>query len=473
MTPDFIITTSNWHLNHAIRMALGDLYGNIVHYQDGLLTEPQPCIMAGLWYDTPWTRDAAINTWNAAGLLVPEAAKHTLLSVLRQEGGETCIGGQYWDRIIWVIGAWQYYLYSGDRAFLRLAFDASRATMAQHEHDYFDADYGLFRGEACFHDGISAYPDRYVAYMGTREQEDYQPDTGGPIGPAIPYFTLSTNSLYYRAYQLLGAMAAELGETSDPAWAENAEQLKAQINLRFWLPDHGYYRYLVDPEGGDDRQDALGHAFALLFDIADAEQARQVLANQVVTPAGVPCIWPTFPRFQLDDLNAYGTHSGTVWPMVQGFWAEAAARHGRVDRLMDEVTKWTANIRRDNQCDEMYHPITGLPYGGLNDWADGTIKPHGSGSRQTWSATAYLRTFLFGLLGLRFTTKGVTLNPVLPDGLDWIEVRNLPYRDTTLTLRVEGQGSAIHDVRLNGESITQPKLAATLQGEQHLVITVQ
>jgi len=48
-------------INRAYRIALGDLMGNIQPFQDGLLEEPRPVILAGLDYDTPWTRDAAIN----------------------------------------------------------------------------------------------------------------------------------------------------------------------------------------------------------------------------------------------------------------------------------------------------------------------------------------------------------------------------------------------------------------------------
>jgi len=158
--------------------------------------------------------------------------------------------------------------------------------------------------------------------------------------------------------------------------------------------------------------------------------------------------------------------------MVQGFWAEAAVRQRRMDLAMDELSKWTAHIRRDNQCDEMYHPETGRPYGGLNDWADGTIHPHTSASRQTWSATAYLRLFLFGLLGMRFSPQGLSLHPNLPEGLDWIEVHNLPYRKALLTIRVEGCGDRISLVRLDGQAADQATIPAQTQGEHHWTLTV-
>ena len=62
-------------------------------------------IIAGLGYSTPWTRDAAINIWNAGALICPEISRSTLESVLTEKDGILHIGGEYWDAIIWVTGA--------------------------------------------------------------------------------------------------------------------------------------------------------------------------------------------------------------------------------------------------------------------------------------------------------------------------------------------------------------------------------
>src|SRR5476651_1673943 len=111
--------TSNETIERALRIALGDLVGNIRHFKDGLLEKPTPCLLAGLDYDTPWTRDAAFNAWYGLGVLAPGVARNTLLSVLiRADNGDIRIGGQYWDAIIWAHGVWQYFLYTGDRSIL-------------------------------------------------------------------------------------------------------------------------------------------------------------------------------------------------------------------------------------------------------------------------------------------------------------------------------------------------------------------
>ena len=63
------LTATDPVIEQAYRMAVGDLIGNIIPFKDGLLEREAPAIMAGLDYNTPWTRDTAINTWNGAGLL--------------------------------------------------------------------------------------------------------------------------------------------------------------------------------------------------------------------------------------------------------------------------------------------------------------------------------------------------------------------------------------------------------------------
>ena len=78
-------------------------------------------IRAGGGYDQPWTRDAAINSWNAASLFAPDLARDTLwAATVPDEKGEPIVqrDNQWWDKVIWIVGAWNHYETTGDRAFL-------------------------------------------------------------------------------------------------------------------------------------------------------------------------------------------------------------------------------------------------------------------------------------------------------------------------------------------------------------------
>ena len=376
-----------------------------------------PVILAGLDYGTPWTRDAAINAWNGASLMMPDVSRNTLLSVLERSAGKVRIGGQYWDCIVWATGAWHHYLYTGDRDFLALALEATRNSLIHFEETEFDAQFNLFRGPG-WSDGVAAYPDVYAdagGSSGILDWPQHNPDKVSKPGYGIPMLALSTNCLYYNAYATAEKMAGELQAPVDPLWKAKAERLRVAINTRLWDDSKGNYRFLVGPFGNCDHQEGLGSSYALLFGIADSKQSELVLANQHVTPAGLPCGWPNLSRYNAR-TGCFGWHMGTVWPQIQGFWAEAAARAGKFEVFGHEFFNLANHAARDKHFAEIYHPITGRPYGGLQENQGQGIILWEATSRQTWAATAYLRMVLLGLVGMRFNTDGGPLPTVHSQG---------------------------------------------------------
>lgn len=425
------LETDNPSIDRAYALAVADLVANIEPFCDGLLTEAKPVIIAGRGYDTPWTRDAAINVWNGAGLLFPEASKNTLLSVLVRDGSGVRVGGQYWDAIIWAIGAWHYWLYTGDRPFYELARDAIVRSLAWFEATEYDAERGLFRGPACYGDGVAAYPDRYVAGESfILTFRDAHPEKCAKVGYGMPMFALSTNCLYCEAYRIAHRM------TGAPEYAEKAERMRSAINEAFWDAGRGTYRYLLDDEGGCDAQEALGLSFALLLGIADGERAAAVADRAVVTPNGMPCLYPTFDRYRSQGL---GRHSGTVWPHAQAFWADAVARR-RPEAFEFELLALTKNALREGYFSEIYHPETGLPYGGIQESGG---RPHGdwvSQPRQTWSATGYLRMVLADLAGLSFEEDGIRIRPLRTRSVHRLELGDMRWRGMTVDIEIGEEG---------------------------------
>jgi len=460
-------------IDRAFSIAIADITGNIHPFRAGLLEKSAPVLMAGAGYNEPWTRDAAINTWNGAGLLWPEVARNTLLSVLERRHGKVFIGGQYWDAILWSTGAWSYYLYTGDRALLQTAFEATLNRLAEREADEFDAKMGLFRGPAVYGDGVAAYPDRYAEHTGGSsailDWPKNNPDRVSHPGYGLPMFTLSTNCVYLHAYDLLGRMAAALGKRPDPLWQEKAARLRKAINTHFWKPGLGRYATLVDPWGTDDRQEAIGLAFSVLFGAADAGQAVSLFRHVHLAPAGMPCLWPTYARYAR--LGGVGRHSGTVWPHAEAFWADAAARAGHAHLFAYDLTRMADRAVRDGQFYELYNPITGEPYGGLQEAGARGIVLWDSQPHQTWSATGFLRLVLFDLAGMRFDQRGIIFAPVLPDDLREFDLTGVPYRRATLDIHIRGSGSRIARMTINGVPAAQHRVASTTRGR--VVVSIQ
>ncbi len=474
--PAISLITGDATLDLAFRIALGDIYGNIVPFQDGLLDQPENVLLAGMDYVTPWTRDTAINTWNGAGLLFPQVMHNTLLSVLQRDGDTICIGGQYWDAIIWAIGAEAYHAYTGDQAFLQLAFNAVRNTLTYLEQEEFDTEQNLFRGAACYGDGVAAYPDLYARTnnaSGILAWPGVNPDLATHPGYGLPMHALSTNCLYYAAYCALDRMARELNMPDEAGWLKKAEVLKRAINTHFWMMETGTYRYLVDPFGGSERQEGLGHAFALLFGVANEAQARSVLQHQHITAQGIPCVWPPFERYTRFGQEHFGRHCGVIWPHIQGFWAHASAQYGRIDLFTNELYSMASKARRDGQFAEIYHPITGQIYGGLQEGYQELgygNEEWRSCSRQSWSATAYVRAILMGLFGMSFEPSGISFTPTMPSSITLARLQNLPYRDMLVDIEVSGSGNSICSCTLNGQILEQPVLPDDGKGQQHIVL---
>jgi glycogen debranching enzyme len=256
----------------------------------------------------------------------------------------------------------------------------------------------------------------------------------------------------------------------DPQWSLKAERLKKAINARLWDESKGRYRFLIGPFGNCDHQEGLGSSYALLFGIADPKQAESVFAHQHVTPAGLPCGWPNLPRYERPDGMSFGRHMGTVWPQIQGFWAEAAARAGKVDVFSHEFFNLAAHAVRDKHFAEIYHPMTGAVYGGLQENQGQGIILWQATSRQTWAATAYLRMVLLGLVGMRFDTDGIRFEPCVPKGISSVDLRNVRYRNMMIDVTIRGTGTKVKQCLINGKEARDHRLPAQTEGPHNVSI---
>lgn len=465
------LTTDNEEINTAYRLAIATFSANILPFQDGILTKPEPVIIAGLGYTTPWTRDAAINTWNAGGLLCPDVSLNTLKSVLTPYRNGYRIDGEYWDAIIWVIGAWYQYLYTGDKVFLEMAYNATVNSLEYFENTEFDPEFNLFRGPACYGDGVAAYPDIYAKHgqSGIKVFAEQNRDLCAATGVGIPMFSLSTNCLYYYAYVLADKIANALG-AQEAVYAEKATCMKNAINEHFWSEEKQNYLYLCDPFGGCDHQEGMGASFAILFDVADPEKKEKIFKNQYITAKGIPCVWPTFDRYLTDDHMGYGRHSGTVWPHIQGFWADAAAGCKKKELFDSEFLNQTQNAVNYYQFAEIYHPVTGEIYGGRQERGNGIVEwiaqPY-----QTWSATAYLRNVYMNLVGMQFAENGIAFDPIGSNLVSDITLSNLVYRDAILNISIHGKGNSIGSFKLDGAE-TDRFIPADLCGNHEIEIVL-
>ena len=424
-------SSGNADLDRAFRLALDTLSANTKPVQTGLLAEPCPCLTAGQDYPSPWTRDAAMNVWFAEALLDQETARNTLLGVLGDGDGGPVVAGQYWDRIIWALGAERLWDLEQDPCFARFSYGVLSRTAAACLREEFDPEDGLFRGPAVYGDGVSAYPEQYrnpsLSSSILRWPREH-PEKCVPEGAGIPMKALSTNCAYEHAFRVLARLAAVLGEDAAP-WILRADTLKASINRAFWNPETGLYDYLA---GECSAQESLGLAFAILFGIADSAQAGSILDHAYVSGHGVPCVWPVFPPY--GDHGGFGRHCGTVWPHIQGFWALAALKCGRGSLFSAELFSLARHAVRDGQFAEIYHPADGRIYGGIQE-GGGEYLEWRSCENQTWSAAAFLGMVFYGIFGLG--PDGSPGQSFLPEGIMRAVLDNLHAGGREIRLVIE------------------------------------
>lgn len=390
---------------------------------------------AGGDYDTPWTRDAAVNTWNAGRFLAPDVARDTLLAVCTpDEDGLPIIqpDSQKWDRVIWVIGAWQYWLATGDWEFLELAKGITERSLKQLKEERFDEAFGLYRGGSFFNDGIAGYPkDLYEPGLDSSFVGDH------PKCDRI--FCLSTNVLFCEALRIFARMGGDEGE-----------YLSLRENLRRFRNPDGSLSYILYPDGRrDDSRELAGHAFGVLFDLFPGEALEKLEREEY----GIPSIMPPFPG--LFSRERPGRHNNLIWPFLNGFYIRAAAKWGmlrEVETELDILTELFAGGFR-----EIYSPYDGQPHGGYQIGGDGcTGHLWHACVDQTWSATGYIGAVMQGVFGIEPEEEALRLRSCVPERLADSAIFGLKLRGWTLDIQLHGHGTAIERMTLDGVSVQNP-----------------
>lgn len=461
-----LITTSSYAQNIVCdNPMITDAYKLAVNTVD--INTRRGILAAGGDYGGEWTRDIAINSWNIVSFLRPKVAEQSLWSVTIHKD---TIGHQYWDKIIWTIAAYNHYLINKDKTFLKQAYICSANTMKELEELTFDDKYGLFMGPSVFNDGIAGYPES-VYDIDNYSSGVFQHNNSKRIK------CLSTNCVYYGAYVALAKMCDALNYDSGKAksYQLKADALKKNILIHLYNKKDNTFNYLVDRQGNIDKsQEGLGISFAVIFGVVEGEKANQLIKNAVVSKYGITSIYPSFSRFTADKP---GRHNDIIWPMVNGFFANAAVVTDNYSSFTNELNGLTHLALDEDKGNynfwEIYNPNSGHPDGGYQIMGKENPNYHWQSCRyQTWSATAYLNMIHYGLLGLRFTNDGITFSPYLPENIHYIELKNIAYRQSTLDIIIKGTGKNIKTFSLNGKAQSNYSINSEIKGNNKLTIEV-
>jgi len=449
------IKSDNANLVDAFKLALNTVDINV---RRGFLA-------AGGDYGGEWTRDIAINSWNGVSLLRPQVAANSLWSVTINKDS---IGHQYWDKIIWTIAALNHYKVSGDLSFLKTAYLCSKNTMSNLEQTTFDEKYGMFMGPSVFNDGIAGYPE---SIFDSLNNSSFVLDHKN----SKTIKCLSTNSLYYGAYMALGEMSKILRDGNLEIYLKKGAALKTQILKYLYNEKESKLYYLIDSQGKiDPSQEGLGISFSILFGVVNAQQASAIVNNIKRSSYGIPSIYPDFARY---NAKKPGRHNNIIWPMVNGFFANAALKTKNYEVFTSELNNLTHLALDEDKGNynfrEIYNASTGIPDGGWQRRNTPTDFHWNSFKTQTWSATAYLSMVLNGLFGVKCNDTGLSFTPFLPENINYLSLESLPYRKAVVNIEIKGSGHQVKSFQVNGNPKKDFKIPSDAAGVMNVTIEMK
>ena len=325
----------------------------------------------------------------------------------------------------WVVALWQYWLQSGDSAFVRRSWAAVREA------------YGW--GLANDSDG-DMIVDNTAAGLGAVEV--------GGLGEGL-HQDIYLAAIWVESLRATADMAAAIGDVGLAAdAAANFERAKSNLEREYYIEDEQLYAFGVLEGGKTNPAVTVWPATAMSFNLLERERAAENLdalaSHRLSTEWGARMLSSDNPLYDPLQYNM-----GTVWGFVTGFAGWALYNYGRPHGGFAAL--WA------NAQSTFYDALGRNPElqsGAFRRTLDTTV-PH------QFFATSMIPTPLFrGLLGLSADAprNAVTFAPNLPADWDSLSVREYPVGSSRLDIEIQRDPRALGVAQ--GEPVTASLLTA-------------
>lgn len=251
--------------------------------------------------------------------------------------------------------------------------------------------------------------------------------------PVPPLALVEVQGYAFQAMHLIAGLLQRIGEERHAARLEiAADELRARFLNEFWMPQPGCYCLALE-RGGRQVSSVTSNAAQVLWTgIATADHAARV-ADRIMRPDlfsgwGVRTLSADHAAF---DPLAY--QQGSVWAFDNALIVSGLRRYG-LDEPALRIVAATLDAAR------------GFRHGRLPEFIAGTERHPGDGPTHTpradplqaWSAAAlpFMLTELLGLEADGFARRLTVRRPLLPDGVDWLSLRNLRVGGGIVSLRI-------------------------------------
>ncbi len=395
---------------------------------------------------TAKTHNLGYSSLLSLALIDPQAAQNSLMKrvsqgrIIQDDG----TGGSWpvtTDRAVWVLGAWEVYLTTGDKDWLKQSYEVVRHSLSQDEAMIYDHTTGLVYGEASL---PYCRKEVYPAWMQPADIAQSE--------------CLSNNALFFRANEIASRMAQLCGDGGVAAhFKQVADAIKEGINNYLWIESAGYYgQYLYGRVNKtvSTRSETLGEALCIIFGIADAQRAQRIVNSIPSSPYGMTCFNPQIP-------DIYTLHNNAIWPHTQAYWLWASA----LTRCPQAVTHGLASVYRTTALMATNMENTDATTGTCNT-------AYNSGSALL-SVAANLSIPLRVFAGINMNEEGITIQPLVPKG--WMskkQLTNLKYRKAILDITIQGYGDRVSAFYIDGKKLKEPFVSSSMNGRHSVRIVM-
>ncbi len=425
---------------------LSDALYNLALEEMTKAIEPDSTFRTGKEWAGVWTRDISYSIILSMAYLQPKVAKYSLLRKVKNGRiiQDTGTGGAYpvsTDRMIWADAAWELYKATGDTIWLKQAYAIILNSVNDDMRNAYDHVTGLVHGESTFLDWREQTYPKWMQPADIYESED-----------------LGTNVVHYRANIVLSKMADLLHNAKVAVfYKKQAGEIRDGLNKWLWMEDKGYYgQYLYGRNYRilSPKDEALGEALSVLFDVADARQKKLVIENTPITDFGISCIYPQIPG-----IPPY--HNNAVWPFVQSYWALASAKAGNEKSVLESMAAIYRPAALFLTNKENFVASSG-------DFAGTQI----NSNNMLWSLSGSLSLIYKVIFGIELTKNKLIFHPFVPKALAGTRsLTNFRYRETVLNIEMQGFGSIIKSFELDGKA-AEPSIPCTLTGMHTIKIVL-
>jgi glycogen debranching enzyme len=279
--------------------------------------------------------------------------------------------------------------------------------------------------------------DGGLANQGWKDSHDsvFHADGRFPDGPIA---LVEVQAYASAAFDTMAHFATLRGQPDDAAgYSKRAKAIRECVEEKYWMEESGFYGIALDGHGELCRVMASNAGHLLAFGLPSRERGEAVVrgleSTLFHTGWGVRTLAAGQARF-----NPMAYHNGSVWPHDNALCARGVARYGgkaTAVKLLQALFQAAVNF--DMRLPELFcgfprrrgEPPTAYPVACLP---------------QAWAAGSPFM-MLEACLGVTVDAarrEVLIEQPMLPDGIDWLEIGDMRVGDSSVTItfrRVAGK----------------------------------